>query len=216
MSARPLVCVVEGDGEVEAIPLLVARMLRHFKRDRRLTVDPQRILNTRGGGRLTAPFDASLRRGVEFYARIAARDNPGAILVLIDAEDRCMTRPAGQESLGPELLRRARSVTGEIPLGVVVANRMFESWFLADFHSLRSRRHLPANASLAAWRAPETLGGCKGWMESLLGRKYNEPVDQPTFTRVVSLPLRPAMQRRAPSYARLLRVVDRLSREARS
>lgn len=214
MSARPLICVVEGDGEVNAVPVLVGRILKHLKRDHRLPIG-QMILNARGGGRLTAPYDAKELCGVEFYVNRAAKEKPGGILVLIDAEDRCMTRPEGQESLGPELLRRARSVAGAIPVGVVVANRMFETWFLADFHSLRARGHLPPSAALAAWKSPEMLGGCKGRVEALMGRKYKETVDQTKLTRLVSLPLRPGMRRRAPSYFKLFREVDRLSRAVR-
>ena len=213
MSARALICIVEGEGERKAVPIVVRRILEHLRRERRVAVDPTRIICTKNGDRITEPYDEKRQLGIEFFVQRAVREKPGGILVIVDAEERCRKREeAGDTALGPHLVARATPITGSIPLGVVVANRMFESWFLADFHSLRSRGHMPKEARFPEWKTPERLGGCKGRMKALLGDSYSERSDQPKFAEHISLPLSPAMERRAPSFWKLFREVKKLSR----
>lgn len=215
MSAGRLICIVEGQGETEAVPTLVNRILKHLRRDRRLAAASERVICTKNGDRITEPYDPKRQLGIEFFVRRAASEKPAGILVVVDAEERCLKRDPGQQALGPDLLARARPFAGQIPLGVVVANRMFEAWLLADFHSLRSRKHLPPTAQFDRWRTPESLGGCKGRMGALMGKKYTETGDQPRLAEVVSIPVRPALQRRSPSFFKLYREVRDLSRLAR-
>jgi hypothetical protein len=212
VSARRLICIVEGQGESVAVPIIVNRILLHLRRHLTLAADPDRVICTKNGDRITEPHDAARQIGIEFFVQRAAREKPGGILVVVDAEDRCAKRGAGLLPLGVELLERAERHAGSIPVGVAVANRMFEAWFLADFHSLRARNHLPPTARLTSWRTPESLGGCKGRLKELMARSYSETGDQPRFAECISLPLRPAMQRRAPSYWKLFREINRLSR----
>ena len=211
MRAPWILCIVEGDGETSAVPTLVNRMLRHLRRHRTIVADGTRVICTHDGSRIAEPHNPGRKLGIEYFVQRAVREKPGGILVVVDAEDRCQNRAAGQPALGPDLLARARAIAGQIPLAVVVANRMFETWFLADFHSLRSRNHLSPAAQLDQWRTPESLGGCKGHMGSLLGRKYTETGDQPRLAKFVSLPVRPAMQQRSPSFFKLYRAVRALS-----
>lgn len=217
MSRGRLVCIVEGDGEVGAVPALVRRILTHLRRERRLDVDAARTICAKCGDRITQPFDRARQIGIEFFVERAAREKPAGILVVVDAEERCVKRSEARlPPLGPALRDRAAQVAGGIPVGVVVANRMFESWFLADFHSLRARGHLPRSARLPRWQAPEELGGCKGILKDLLGRTYSETRDQIRFAEHLSLPLTPRMRSRAPSLWKLFREVDKLSRAART
>lgn len=213
MNAGRLICIVEGDGERVAVPVLVNRMLKHLRRERTIVADPERILCTKNGDCITEPYDPKRQLGIEYFVQRAAREKPSGILVIVDAEDRCVKgMEAGRAGLGKLLHQRAVPFVGDIPLGVVVANRMFESWFLADFHSLRSRGLLPATARFPQWKTPESLGGCKGRIKEILGRSYSETRDQPRFSEHLSLPLNPAMQRRAPSFWKLFREIKKLSR----
>lgn len=211
MNPRRLICIVEGQGEAAAVPIVVNRMLQHLRRERRLAADPEHVICTKNGDRITAPHDPARQLGIEYFVARAAREKPGGILVVVDAEKRCLQRAVGTPPLGVHLRQRAEPIAGNIPLGVVVANRMFETWFLADFHSLQRRGILPASARLELWRTPEALGGCKGRMEELLGRKYSETGDQPRFAERLSLPLKPGMQGRSPSLWKLFREVRRLT-----
>lgn len=213
MTAQTIFCIVEGDGECKAVPTLVNRILKRLRRERVVKADPSRTICTHDGARITEPYDRERKLGVEFFVERAAREKPAGILVVVDAEERCLARrDAGLPGLGIELKSRAQRIAGNIPLGVVVANRMFEAWVLSDFHSLRARGHLPAGARLEEWEEPESLSGCKGYIRDLLGRKYRETQDQPRLAEHISLPLKPAMRRRAPSFFKLFREVKEISK----
>lgn len=212
MSPGALICIVEGEGECTAVPTLVNRMLRHLRRERKLAVDPRRVICPHNGDCIVAPHDPGRKLGIEYFVERAVNEKPRGILVVVDAEERCMQREAaGLPALGEELRKRAQPVAGSIPLGVVVANRMFEAWFLADFHSLRARGHVPRTASFPQWREPESIGGCKGHMRDILGKKYSETRHQPELAQHLSLPVKPAMQGRARSLLKLFREVKKLS-----
>lgn len=214
MKARPIICIVEGRGECAAVPSLVNRMLRHLRRDRRLAADPTRVICTKDGSRITEPHNPARQLGIEVFVERAAREKPAGILVVVDAEDRCAAN-AGGPPLGPSLRLRAAPFAGEIPLGVVVADRMFEAWFLADAQSLVAKGCLPGTDAVPRLRVPsQTHRGPKTLLTALLGTHYSETEHQPVLASVLSLPLRPALRRRAPSLHKLFREVDALSRQA--
>jgi len=88
-------CIVEGHGDVKAVPELLRRLQRQLKRGLHLnTPQPWRI------GRYKLVQPGELEEAVERLARQLA--SPRAILVLIDADDDC---PA---ELGPKLIARAK------------------------------------------------------------------------------------------------------------
>jgi hypothetical protein len=212
MSLRQIVCVVEGQGEQRAVPILVERILQRLRREKRVSVDRANTLCAKCGDRITQPYDEARQIGVEYFVKQAARQKPTGILVVVDAEERCMKREPNDEKLGPHLLARAKHAADGIPVAVVVANRMFEAWILADFHSLRARGHLVPMAHLPRWKEPEEFGGCKGWMPQLLGQPYRESVDQARLSEHVSLPLRKHIRARSKSFWKLFREVDKLTR----
>ena len=133
---------------------------------------------------------------------------------MIDGDDECLKRPTGR-SIGPELVAQTRTITPHIPLAVVVANREYEAWFLADFHSLRDRKLLPAHARLARdiYVHPEVPRDCKGLIAGLLGCSYEERVHQHQLTN--GMTLSPRVIARSPSYGKLLRDLERLTHQAR-
>ncbi|MDI3291594.1 DUF4276 family protein [Polyangium sp. 15x6] len=212
MTAKRIICVVEGDGEQIAVPRLVRRILERLRREKRVSVEAERTICAKCGDRITNPYNRERQIGVEYFVEQASRHRPSGILVVVDAEERCVKRVDGEERLGPHLLGRARQAAGGIPVSVVVANRMFEAWLLADFHSLRSRGHFLPTARLPRWSDPEGIAGCKGWLRDALGRAYSETKDQPRLTELVSLPLRKAMRQRSKSFWKLYCEVDKLSR----
>ena len=120
-----------------------------------------------------------LERAVELAARLVGRQ--GGILVIIDSDDDC---PA---ELGPQLLDRARKARSDLPIGVVLAKREFEGWFLASAESLRGKRGLPDDLTPPA--DPESVRGAKGWIarQMIGGGTYSETLDQPALTAVFDL-----------------------------
>ena len=124
-----LSCIVEGHGDVAAVPVLLRRIQQQCDPAAYLEIArPIRIARHK----LVKPGE--LEKAVAFAANQVA--SPRAILVLIDADDDC---PA---ELGPELLARAKRVRPDVPIGIVLAKYEFEAWFLASLESLGGRRGL--------------------------------------------------------------------------
>jgi hypothetical protein len=59
----------------------------------------------------------------------------------------------------------------------------------------------------------ETIRDCKKRISQLLGRPYEETIDQPDFTE--ALPFTASMARRSRSYRKLLKALEELTRAAR-
>ncbi len=162
-------CIVEGHGEMEAVPVLLRRIAENLypelevRTPRPIRVSRDKVVKT-----------GELERRVEFAARKIS--GQGAIFILLDSDDDC---PA---YLGPELRIRALQVRENLPITVVLAKHEFEAWFLAAAESLRGRRGLKSD--LQAPNNPETIHGAKEWLSSRMegGRMYSPRLDQPGLT----------------------------------
>jgi hypothetical protein len=163
----PLASVVEGHGEVEALPILLRRFVAEWNVGLPIVaLQPIRVSRSK-----------LIKQGeLERAAQLAAyRARAGGVLVLIDADDDC---PA---ELGPDLLRRLQSVTEDGAL--VLAKSEFESWFIAAAESIRSCRGLRPDLTVPA--SVESIRDAKGWLtENMLDRRfgYSETLDQPALT----------------------------------
>lgn len=162
-------CIVEGHGEVVAVPLLL----------RRLAVLRTPLIGIEISQPIRVHRDRFLNRDEEFsrYLRLAGSKcgEQGWVLVLLDADDDC---PA---QLGAQTLERARSILPEHSISVVFANREFESWFIGAAASLTNFRGFvarPADLTID----PEVPRDAKGWIrERVFSRSYGETTDQPAF-----------------------------------
>lgn len=212
MRMRKIVPVVEGYGEERAVPCLIRRWLRHRRLHQFFEV-PDLAVNAKGCGNLKAPYNRQRHIGIEHYIEAAVRTHPDAILVIIDADDECLTREQSN-GLGPTLLARARTVVSHIPLAVVVANREYEAWFLASLTSIRQARLLPAGTRIPSNLTPESHSGCKTLIADLLSCPYEETIHQLQLTGGLSFAA--GVQRRSPSFGKLVRDLECLVREARA
>lgn len=183
-----LACIVEGDGDVEAVPILIRRIVPDIAPGLVLKAHTFRVSRPK----LVKPGE--LERSIELAARRAGKG--GAILVVLDSDDDC---PA---TLGPELLDRARQARSDLPISVVLAKREFEAWFLASARSLRGLRGLAGD--LEPPPDPETIRGAKEWLTARMpeGRSYVETLDQSALTASMDL-----LQAReaAPSFDKFFR-----------
>jgi hypothetical protein len=211
MRIRKIVPVVEGYGEERAVPYLVRRWLRHRGLHQFFEV-PDLAVNAKGCGKLKAAYDKQRHIGIEYYIEAAVRNRPDAILVIVDADNECLERGRGN-GLGPALLARASAVASHIPLAVVVANREYEAWFLASLTSIRQARLFPAGTRIPGNLEPEAHSGCKRLIADLLSCPYEETTHQLQLTGALSFSA--GVQRRSPSYGKLMRDLDRLVCEAR-
>lgn len=197
--AFELIPVVEGHGEVVAVPGLLRRMAAEIAPEVPVSVhQPIRV------PRSNLVKAGELERYVELAARFAGEF--GGVLVLLDADDDC---PA---QLGPALLQRAMETRPGINIAVVLANREFEAWFLASAVSLRGRRGLPDD--LEPPENPEGIRNAKGWLQEKKTDRssYSPTVDQPAL--VSSMDLGEARQG-ADSFDKLWRDLEAMLRRAK-
>jgi len=123
MSSAPstlIVPIVEGHGEVQAVPVLIRRIFAAFQPEIHPQINPPSRI--KAGSFLADP--AYFEKFIRLAAAKAAQGN-GTVLILLDREDDC------PRTLGPDLLARARHVRPDIPCIVALAYREYETWFLA-------------------------------------------------------------------------------------
>ncbi|MFJ0453505.1 DUF4276 family protein [Bordetella bronchiseptica] len=161
--------IVEGDGEVAALPVLLRRLNEWRPRQGYAQVlQPIRVHR-----------DRFLRREEEFRKQLllaaAKCGEQGWILVVLDADDDC---PA---TLAADVYQRAKQHVPHRRLSVVLAKREYEAWFIAAARSLDGRRgfRCPDEAPVDA----ETPRDAKGWLRrNMESGTYSEVLDQPAFT----------------------------------
>ncbi len=166
--------IVEGEGEVDAVPVLLRR-IHSGSGGAGLPLIINKPIRVKANRFVRDPEDR--RRYVELAALKAAHSGARPlVLILLDSEDDCPAR------LGPQLLEECQQVRPDVPVMVVLAHREFETWFIAAAYSLAGRRGLPTD--LAPLDQPESRRDAKGWLAARMGRRYNEPLDQPAFAQV--------------------------------
>jgi len=122
------------------------------------------------------------------------------VLVVLDADDDCPVE------LAKTILSWGRDVSPTMEIGLVVANREFESWFLAGIESLRGSRGIRQDAG-----APldcETIRDAKGRLNAfMIGETYHALTHQPSFAATLDIGL---AARRSRSLRKLVAEVGRL------
>lgn len=166
--------VVEGHGEVTAVPLLIRRVVSAYAPDVYAELGrPIRIKRNM----LVQP------NGIENAVELAARQTGPAdgILILVDADKDCPVE------LATELLDRAKSQRPDRRIRVVIARSEFEAWFLAAAQSLAGHRGLPQD--LAPPPDPEAVRDAKGWLSERTprGHSYKPTVDQAALAQLFNL-----------------------------
>lgn len=161
-------CIVEGHGEVKAVPVLIRRIAWDLYPDITIIVEtPIRA------PRYQVVKDGELESRIELAAQKIK--GQGAILIILDSEGDC---PA---HLGPTLLERASQTRKDIPIAVVIAKNEFEGWFLAAADSLRGKRGLKGD--ITSPNNPEGIRDAKRWLSQRMedNKTYRETTDQPAL-----------------------------------
>lgn len=190
--------IVEGHGEVAAVPTLLTRIGRELLRGLPIEVLPP-IRQPRS--KLVRPEDLSKAIGLA-VAKLGQQRVPGArrmVLLLVDAHGElpCL--------LGPRLLSDACQSQPHVDVACVVANVEYETWFVASGDALAGRlRLLPDDQLMIA--APERTRSGKSWIENRFRGVYRETVDQRALTAKMDLQ---ACRLRSPSFDKLCRELAR-------
>jgi len=182
-SAPHLGLVVEGRGEIQAVPLLLRRRLA----ERRIYADlVGKPVPCNGRPNALKP------KGIEGKVAVAAvRPGCRCVLVLLDGEGDPVCE------LGPELLDRSRSAAAGKEVLVSLADAKFEDWLVASAESL-------GVSGLSYSPERDAVGVLK---EALHPRKYVKPFWQPRLTNQLDFSLASG---RNPSLARFLAKFDAL------
>jgi hypothetical protein len=164
--------IVEGHGEVSAVPVLLRRLIAEAQA---YQIEVNRPIRKRQTQLLQ---EDSLKEAVRL-ARIQNRC--GAILIVFEHEDACPAR------LGPTLSVWARSEAANVPCELALAHREYEAWFLAAIESLRGKRGIRNDAHTPP--EPEAMRDAKGALEERMGPggAYIETVDQAALSQLFDM-----------------------------
>jgi hypothetical protein len=196
-----IVPIVEGQGEVRAVPELFRRIIAELDLGVPIEVRPpvrqsrDKLLNSEG----------ELQRALGLAAN--AMGQKGAILILLDSDDEC---PA---AAGPNLLARARASRADLPIAVVLAHREFEAWFLASASSIKGVRGL--RDEIENHQDPESVRGCKEWLETWMpsALRYSPTADQAALAATFDMTV---ARQNAPSFDKLWREFEAICQHARA
>ena len=167
--------IVEGHGEVPALPLLLRRIAGEcFQVWNPPILSPGRYPSSR----LLRKEERKWVPGPDFEKAGGHARNEGAtaILVLLDLDDDCPKEL--HDSIAPVL----HQSTGITPSSLVFAKCEYEAWFLAAAESL-------ADDILPYTCDPEGVRDAKGALEGhlCLDFPYDERTDQPRYSQRVNL-----------------------------
>lgn len=185
---KRIVSFVEGEGDAEAVPILLRKLVSSQEAFDCVTVDskPFRV------GQIN-----KLRKGGfrDWHNKIRAaikRPNVGGILLLLDGDVPVRKgEPFCAATVARELANQARSVGAGVTFSVacVFACLEFESWLiaaspgmgtLADGRELTLPEPLPENPEVAPRAA-------KAWLNKAMPSGYRETLDQAVLTKAVDL-----------------------------
>lgn len=179
--------IVEGHGEVEAVPVLLRKLAalmavayvdigRPIRRTRAELVAKDR-----------------LAQAIEL-----ARLKPSCkgIFVLFDADDDC------PKILAPKIQKWAGELAREIPAAVVMANREYEAWLLHSLSSLPSLRDASPYSG-----DPERIRDAKGLLGERMRNGYSETADQAKLTSATNWAL---VHEKSRSARKLIKAVREL------
>jgi hypothetical protein len=188
MNSFTFYCIVEGEGEVQALPILLRRLFPFASVPRPARQSRDKLM------RDEKFLGRQIEKGVE-----RLKGQTGALVLLLDADDEC---PASD---GPRLTSAVQDAAQECPYVVSLANREYESWFVAAAASLAGKRGL--RQDLEAPVDPESIRGAKEWLTKQMPprRTYAPTVHQAAFSQVFDLQ---EAARNSPSFRRF---VDRLA-----
>jgi hypothetical protein len=171
--------IVEGDAEFAAFPLLHKKKLV-------AGCPPLKPINLGGVGADRKPEGvAKLLAPKVIQHQVAGRNQ---VVICIDREQRTLCTPgfasAVTEALRVELQKRGRPSTD---VHVVIADRAFEAWLLADAKGLHQRKVFKRPPPFYSFEGQLGERQLKGVVEltTLLGRPYSKTKDGPDiFTKL--------------------------------
>lgn len=190
---KRLVCIVEGRGELKAIPNLCARIFeQHLNTFDWIVHDPP-IRNPRD--RLVdqarkSPMRSCNREGLRRLVLLARQQKADSVLVLCDSDDDCPAK------WGPDA---TQVINGHLPGGAVMALREYETWLLLNYTDAQLRE--------TGIKEPEFKRGAKEALAKLVPG-YLPTTHQLTETRKLNIA---RVRQVSDSFDKLVRILAHIS-----
>lgn len=162
-----IVPVVEGEGEVKAVPILLRRMIALVEAFESIQV----------GRPIRKPrSQLTKREGMVEVLKLARIQGADSVLCLFDSDGVCPV------NLAACLLNWAREEAADLDCHVVAAHHEYEAWFLASIPSLRAHPAMRDDAERHP--NPEWRQGAKEQLHSRMqiGSSYSPTAHQAAFT----------------------------------
>jgi hypothetical protein len=191
---RRLLPIVEGDGDLRAVPVLIRRVLAEHGRDE------VSVLSAQKRGEY-----AKLIPNFERWFRSALKENAAVLWVLDFDCDECDC--AKREA--KKLYQRAEAIYRGWPFKVAFMIQEFETLFLSDQKAARvALKEIGKNVAFP--NDPEKIRGAKEWLSKALpkGTSYKPTVHQAKLASAVSLDV---LRQRSPSFRHFEKAVLYLS-----
>lgn len=185
--------IVEGHGDVEAVPVLVRRLIEEAGTYKVQVGAPIRRRR----------HDLVREEPLKRSAQLARRQRGcSSILIVLDADNDC---PA---ELAPTLEHWTSYAAPDVPCRVVMPCREYEAWFLAGIVGLRGCRGIVPEAEFEG--EPEGPRGAKAALERLVepGGSYLPTVDQAALSARIDLA---SAHRRSRSFRKLIKAFGDLA-----
>ena len=195
MSPKRLVLLVEGQGDVDAAPILVGRLLKEYSAFDAVFLDSHPPLRVGEFSKLVKGDFGEWRRLLQ--AAVTTRKNVGGCILLLDGDS-----PHQVEKQPFCAMRAARRLAAEaqkvgagslFSVAIVFACMEFESWLIGGVQSLVNQAFSENRQGIRTLNKqvpndPETAPrDAKGWLRSVMTTGYKPSRDQAELTRLVDL-----------------------------
>lgn len=189
-----LLPIVEGEGDERAVPELLRRIL--YEELGRYDIQ---VLKPHRRGELP-----KVKTSFPRFFETAALEN-ASIICILDFDCAFCDDVEREEH---HLRQTAHHIRPDVPFGVCLIVKEFESLFLWDEKS--TRKALPMLKSDTVWpENPEAVRDAKGWLSKAQpsGYSYKPTTDQAKLSKQVDLSV---LKQCSPSYQRLLATLEQL------
>ena len=188
---KRIVLFVEGEGEAEAIPKLVKRLLAEHNAWDVVSLDPK-VFRVGGVAKLIKDDYCHWKTKLQASLR---RQNVGGVLLLLDGDvEKIGKDPFCAATVAKSLAKECAGVGGGIrfSVAVVFARQEFESWLIAGFSSLAGKCLPDGRAIDSSAKAPdgdleESPRGAKEWLSKVIAEGYKPTSDQAVLTDLIDL-----------------------------
>jgi len=209
---KRIILFVEGEGEADALPRLVKRLLTEMKAWDAVILDA----DTFRVGQVTRLVK---KQYCEWRRKLAAslkRRNVGGVLLVLDGDVRRMgTEPFCAAKVARSLASEAKEAGAGVKysVAVVFARQEFESWLIAGVESLAGKR-LPDGRLVRRDAKPpdgdleESPRDAKGWFGTVIDGGYKPTRDQAALADLVDIDT--LRRRKLRSFRRLESAISEL------